>query len=394
MDNNTYNQSTSIAYNYTHELEEEERDLEELRRYINLIFLPIIITIGITGNMLTFYVLNTSPLRHQSCNVYLAFLSLVDAGFLCCLIVVGTDFLRNTSVAHSNGFCQVLPFLTYVFGFLSVYTVVCFTVERFIVTFYPLKRQAICTRKRAKITLLFVSVIAIILFSFPLYMSDVIYSNGEQICVLRHEFTFAAHVLSCMDTILTMVLPALIILMLNTAIGVKLSKQFSKESDAALGRRMRTSVNGIKRTLGVMSRQSMDANARGTARSITAVKTTRTLLLVSSMFVLLNLPSHALRVYMLIISLVGHLPPHQVYVAQELAQFIYYVNFGSNIFLYSICSKAFRKNMKKHIFEKFCCRKRVKRAEPSIQETSGTVTLKLTTLTVTCVSSDAVNVNC
>ena len=195
--------------------------------------------------------------------MYLAFLLLVDAGFLCCLIVVGTDFLRNTSVAHSNGFCQVLPFLTYVFGFLSVYTVVCFTVERFIVTFYPLKRQTICTRKRAKIALLFVSVTAVILFSFPLYMSDVIYSNGEHICILRHEFMFAAHVLSCMDTVLTMVLPALIILVLNTAIGVKLSKQFSKDSDAALGRRMCRGVNGSECTLLSMSRKSVHEHARG-----------------------------------------------------------------------------------------------------------------------------------
>jgi hypothetical protein len=386
--NNTWNCSVNSNPALMNQTKMSNEGLDELRRYINLVFLPIIILIGLVGNSLTFYVLNKSPLRHQSCNVYLAFLSLVDAGFLCCLVVVWADYLmRDTSLSHTNGFCQVIPFLTYVFGFLSVYTVVCFTVERFIVTFYPLKRQTICTRTRAKTLLLFVSAFAIIFFSFPLYMSEVIVdTDGKHKCILRQQFMFAAHVLSCLDTALTMVFPALIILTLNAGIGVRLARIFSKERDVALGRRCivsDVSSSGNRRTLlQTTNKAARESSTRSglalVTRPATTVKTTRTLLLVSTTFVVLNLPSHALRVYMLIVSLIGHRPPQQVYVAQELAQFIYYVNFGSNIFLYSICSKAFRHSLRIHTIDKLWSRKAITE-QLSLRECNG-VTLKPTTM--------------
>ena len=185
-----------------------------------------------------------------------------------------------------------------------------------------------------------------------------------------------------------MILPALGIISLNTAIIIKLSKIFSDSHNEALGKRQstiqidtpsdRNSVEMTEKTqtyLNPENVQSLNSDQRqnlvehrvsfGRADSKThqprkmpprvssSVKTTRTLVVLSSVFVCLNLPSHALRVYMLIASLTKHNVPMQLYIVQEITHFIYYINFGSNFFLYSLCSRSFFKCAKEHIYSRF-----------------------------------------
>jgi len=52
-------------------------------------------------------------------------------------------------IFHKNGWCQTISYCTYVCSFLSAWTVVSFTVERWIVVFHPLKRHRLCTPRRA-----------------------------------------------------------------------------------------------------------------------------------------------------------------------------------------------------------------------------------------------------
>ena len=77
------------------------------------------------------------------------------------------------------------------------------------------------------------------------------------------------------------------------------------------------------------------------------MKVTKMLLLVSSVFLLLNLPSHAFRIFSFFLIVTGknhQWTPVQVR-GQEMCQFLYYITFSINIFLYS-SGKSFRKHLK------------------------------------------------
>jgi len=69
------------------------------------------------------------------------------------------------------------------------------------------------------------------------------------------------------------------------------------------------------------------------------------LLLVSTVFLLLNIPSHAVRVYVFFKSTVdpSYVPGRLLVLVQKIIQHLFYVNFATNFLLYSACGKAFRR---------------------------------------------------
>ena len=63
------------------------------------------------------------------------------------------------------------------------WTVVSFTVERWIVVFLPLKRHRLCTRRRAIISMILLTVISMAFYSFSLFTTSVRYFHGQPVCV-------------------------------------------------------------------------------------------------------------------------------------------------------------------------------------------------------------------
>ena len=381
--NETANASiTNATYYFTNETYYlPHEDFFFVLNHMTLYVLPVEIFLGCVGNLLAFYVLVASHLIQQSCNVYLAFLTFVDTGFLTCTLFVWIDFITH-SVFSLNGFCQGIPYLTYVFSFLSGYTVLSFTVERFIVTFYPLQRQHMCSTRRAKIVVLCLSLFAFAFYSFPLYMSTVVKYEGYQECRPLVHFIKIATILSSIDSIITLLLPSVMIIVLNISIAVKISRIFSATSRQRLGQyttvtenremdpvqqypvrknnkilSFRTCTLSKNESNAIVSRHSSVRSDRPLVQhrasivSCTAprnqVRTTRTLVVLSSLFVLLKLPSHALRLHTFIGSFLSHPQPSHsdtmlLLAWQEICQFIYYLNFAGNFFLYCLLLSTFR----------------------------------------------------
>ena len=81
-----------------------------------------------------------------------------------------------------------------------------------------------------------------------------------------------------------------------------------------------------------------------TRRHQTQLRITKALLIVSTVFVALNLPSYAFRIHAFVIELRNE--PYDMslhaFIWQEFIQFLYYSNFSSRFFLYSACSTNFR----------------------------------------------------
>jgi len=86
-----------------------------------------------------------------------------------------------------------------------------------------------------------------------------------------------------------------------------------------------------------------------TRRHQTQLRITKALLVVSTVFVALNLPSYAFRIHAFVIELRNE--PYemslQAFIWQEFIQFLYYSNFSSRFFLYSACSTNFRQALKR-----------------------------------------------
>lgn len=349
--------------------------------YLSTIGIPIVIIIGILGNMLSLVVFLCSRMRSQTCSIYLAHLNIADTGFLLCLVPTWLGWL-GIDIFNRNGWCQITVYATFVFAFLSIWTVVAFTVERYIVVYHPLKKHSMCTKKRAFSVLIFLDISALILYCCSLFMTGLTIDRGLFSCTPLPKYHGAFKVISMIDTVVTMIVPSVSIIVLNCAIMAKIylfSKQmnrslsekdlprqsrYSEEDDdenhylaaggsgagsgAAHHSRSDDSSNSCnssknnKERLTTISKRLQESSTR--RRRVYRMKTTRSLVLVSSSFLLLNMPSHAFRLY-LFFSRIYERAAHfsgNIVILHEVAMFIYYINFACNVFLYVLFSQSFR----------------------------------------------------
>ncbi|ELU00670.1 hypothetical protein CAPTEDRAFT_64377, partial [Capitella teleta] len=268
-------------------------------------FVPVIIIIGLIGNTTSFVVFTSTHLRKLSSSVYLAALAVADNGFLLSVFIMWTVNI-DFDLHSKPGWCQLFVFLTYFFSFLSVWYVVAFTVERFIAVCFPFKRNTVCTVTKARIIVSCMASVAFLFYNFALWTTTVTEPlEGHPECRPRAGSIKVVQVINNIDTVITLIIPMIIIIIIGRCP--------STGSDA--------------------SRASNVSN-----------QITNMLLVVSSTFVVLNLPSHAFRVHHFITGLFNKaLSPSQTYAdCQVFFQYVYYLNFSINIFLYSLCGKNFR----------------------------------------------------
>jgi len=76
-------------------------------------------------------------------------------------------------IYHRPGWCQFFVYATYVASFLSVWYVVCFTVERYLMIRFPLKCKELCRPGRAKVVVFSLAAVSFILYNFAIWTSGV-----------------------------------------------------------------------------------------------------------------------------------------------------------------------------------------------------------------------------
>lgn len=124
-------------------------------------YVPFITLAGTIGNVLSVLVFVRTKLKKLSSSYYLAALSISDTGFLLCNFIQWINTL-NINIYNRDGFCQLFTFLSSICTVLSAWLVAAFTVERFIAVRYPLKRQTMCTVRRAKSVLIVLVCISVV----------------------------------------------------------------------------------------------------------------------------------------------------------------------------------------------------------------------------------------
>ncbi|KAK3095105.1 hypothetical protein FSP39_010378 [Pinctada imbricata] len=288
--------------------------LSRLQKYTN----PVFCILGLLGNVIAATVFLSNSQRKTSCSLYLAARSVSDSGFLIALFVV---WLSDIGIPAFNYdvICQLIIFLTYFCGFLSVWFVVALTTENFVRICHPFSVNKYCTTKIAKIVIFAFVVIALALYNFPLWTNKVVNNNGTMVCSRIPKYDVVQQALNYTDTLLTLVIPISIIICLMVTITVNVIQTYHRQ-----------------RRLKGNRRDNKSKNPQG--------QVTKMLFSVSLIFIVLNLPSHAIRVYSTVSQLVFGMT--EVSVLERSMHFafytLYYMNFAVNILLYLVFGPKFR----------------------------------------------------
>lgn len=164
-----------------------EETITEFLDKINFYYTPLLTVTGSIGNVISVLVFFRTRLRKLSSSFYLAALCISDTGFLMVNFLLWLSLLE-IHIYNEDIYCQLFTFLSSFCSALSVWFVVAFTIERFIAVMYPLKRQTMCTVKRAKSVLIGLMIVSLI-HSFPLLvLSAPSTSMGSTICDIKSGF--------------------------------------------------------------------------------------------------------------------------------------------------------------------------------------------------------------
>ena len=248
-----------------------------------------------------------------------------------------------------------------------------------------------CTVKKAKKVVISLAIFGFSAYNFGIWAPNSIYMtspNGTEkfgpYCMIIEDYRHLIYILNNIDTVVTLILPSCVIIVLNlqiiravtrinkdrhqvlyshantgrqTSSGSSTSRTISPEllhqsgsscrgqSDDNYSRnslwKIRSGSYKGSNSLSIKARHQTSHNSTGQNR------VTKMLLVVSSIFLLLNLPSHTIRIYFFIVAFINpaYRPPTIMLSLQKLFTYLYYVNFSINFFLYSLCGNNFRKSL-------------------------------------------------
>ena len=306
--------------------------------------IPLISLFGLCGNTLSAITFVNKSLRKASCSFYLAVRSVSDNGFLLALMLTWISGVFELELSRVRGVCQAILLLTYISGCVSVWIVVFVTIENYIRICHPLVVNSISSRKPARILISTLCICAFGVYHIPLWIANPDCTHNQKYCDVTQALVYT-------DTLLTLVIPSLLIIGLMASILCKLLRNQSFERPRLLRR----------------SPQLMNKPNR---KAVPAVKITKMLFIVSVMFFFLNFPSHAIRLYILINSFLKgqrHIS-NALRTIQTIFQLIYYLSFSANILIYISFGKNFRKT-----FKELLCRQSLRCSENSLNEAINTV---------------------
>lgn len=314
-------------------------------KIIRFVCIPLIACVGLCGNTLSLLVFSARSMKRSSCSVFLAALAAADNVFLISLVIFWVDGHIRTLLT-SDMACQTLVYMTYVSSFLSAWFIVGFTCERYIAICFPLRSHYLCSVFREKITVYVLTLLALVAYNFSFWTTQ---SSPVGGCLHRHEYMQFLNVVTWMDTFLTMVIPFVIIAFVNSLVLRAVSKCTLKGSDKhSINVQVHRSISTPElRERAVISPTLGTLRLPGSTRVSHQARVTRTLLFVSSTFLLLNLPAHVLRLYNLIAVATSTVPvvSDKFYFLQELTATLYYTTFSCNFFIYTLFGRNFKHSL-------------------------------------------------
>ncbi|KAL8605646.1 hypothetical protein ACOMHN_066968 [Nucella lapillus] len=320
----TSDQAYNTSSNMTSVFNPDQSPAYVVMRRLQTVLMPVICLLGIFGNVLAAGAFLSSSLNKTSCCFHLASKSLNDIGFLVSLFVVWLYRLR-VPLFTTPGVCQITVFLTYVCGCLSVWFVVFITAENFVRLTQPQLVQKYCNVPMAKKIVAGAVITTAIFYNFSIWTTGVTrHPMGSQQCASLNHFEQIVMALTVIDTTLTLILPSILMIFLLVAIVFKSMESFERK------KRLRSS-----------SLQSSGPKQK--KRDTPEGKMTAFLFALSIIFLFLNLPTHTIRLKLLIqIYIQREYPSYADIILQRVFEILLYFNFSTNCLIYLTFGERFR----------------------------------------------------
>ncbi|KAE9416494.1 hypothetical protein Angca_009165 [Angiostrongylus cantonensis] len=296
----------AIQMNIT-EVEEPQPD-----EYVYI--LPLIVILGLSGNIISLVTIFHSRLRSVSANVYLIVLTSADSVFLFGVLLVcfKVDFIAFE-------YCVGLEYLLMTASYVSSWATAALTIERYLAIAHPLKHVKYDHVNRVRMIANWVPIPFVLqLFQF---VSLKPVDGDDRKCALKEaNYQILAQ---AVDTVLCYLLPCLTIVVLNILVVLKLR---------------RSAFIGTNR--GMSRRQGGQTAKSGSL--------TRILWVMPLVFVVLNTPFYVIMMIEVFSQVVYHSPPEfthrsQVFVIiYNTAHYLYYINTAIDVVVYAFSRHVIR----------------------------------------------------
>ncbi|XP_064618206.1 rhodopsin-like [Liolophura sinensis] len=289
----------------------------------------VIVCVGLFFNAVSFVVLTRKRMRKSSVNMFLTALTISDSLSLTMNFMIGViraqNFSANQSFMDNQSLCKLHGVFVVVFNLLSVWTIVSFTIARFLIVKYPHKANNF-TEKR---TLIIIASVWLAVIMFSCHKIFITGFEGDSVFGYKGCQTDRARVpdIGKFYVAFNTWLPSLLILTLNVFIIRMIRKQNSR-------------------------RQAMLGSKNPTTTSLD-VKATKLLLTVSFTYLVLRSPLGIIQTLELFLYQVVHAAPitSPLYVfnctmkiklkwIRAFFFFFYQLNFAVNFFLNAFTSSG------------------------------------------------------
>ncbi|KAH7714653.1 Protein C24B5.1 [Aphelenchoides avenae] len=342
-----------------------EDDTPGVVAMLYLSYMPLCCFVGLTGNTMVWVLIRSNRIfRKLPSSSYLLTLSVMSSLFLTSLLSFWLEegFLKDQAEKHSMFLCKCSTFLAHFCDFSSVWLIVLVGFERLTLLYRAPFRRRLINTKRQVIVLLS---IAVACNAWIMLVAEINEFGG---CDIKSEFEGVYNTFSLMETVICMIIPSFLIVVTNIFVILKLrahmkniptspvvsfnhadtvystgpshtikSMKISKASLCRLGSRPSVSRSEILQIQEVAHRQK-----RSSLR-YTDLQLTRGLLVVTTVFIALNMPNYAYRIAVQFLSI-----NDQSDVMQRLsfaAHIMLYTHHACLFYLYIFNSPQMRKRL-------------------------------------------------
>jgi hypothetical protein len=282
---------------------------------------PVLAVTGMVGNVLSYILMNQKKYSSNTTCFYMRCTAVFDS-----LYIFGLMFLRYLILAAPKHFTiepVKTPFCLFylscidVSNILSKWILVFMAFDRFIALTWPLKAASICTMKRARISVLLVVSVGVIRGAFSLFRKERS-KYSARYCPFHFSEDIVV-VLNAVNDIILFYIPMISLLTFNIGISIAVHK----------------------------SNRSL-SNISQTNRTTTEKSITRSILIVTTAFLVFNIPT---RIHILFWqNWRGRRTPDTILLqrfSSHLAVIIQNMNYTLNSYLYCLACQKFRNEMVK-----------------------------------------------
>lgn len=320
----------------------------DLYRIFTRSIMPVIICLGLLGNMLAVVIISRTFRRRFPSHTFLAALALVDIAFLLVLLVQWTGSLAGYRVTDTTQLgCKLSLYVTHTTDMASEWLIVCISFERFVVLFYPNKRKQVCTVKNARILTFFVLLVCFTYNIWTLIISELIFHRkiNRYTCEVREEQLVVYTWLNGTDSVLACFLPSVLVAYLNLKMVYNLHKYYKPCTTVVRGlTQVMECANAPNSIFVPLRRQQIVRQSDN--------QLTRSLIAITTVYIMLKIPSYVVRIIQ-----TSGIHVHDVIMVASLM--LYYVHHAISFYLYTFLGPGMRavfwKSIKRVFISIFTC---------------------------------------